>query len=168
MDEDPQAAEATISDEELELDLTPDGSETEDELKTKLANAEKAKKQILARARKAEAEAKALKEAAKPEPEAEAKPTDDDKLWEIAEMIQEGYTRKDAEFIQKNGGRDALKDPASYVAVAMANIKEQRRAENAASMTDTSGGSAIERKYTQEQLQNMTAEELEKLLPHAE
>lgn len=168
MDEKSQAAEAIISDEELELDLTPDGSETEDELKEKLANAEKAKKQILARARKAEAEAKALKEAAKPEPQAEAKTSDDDKLWEIAEMIQEGYTRADAEFIQKNGGRQALNDPNSYVSVAVTNIREQRRAELAASQTDTSGGSAIERKYTQEQLQNMSADELEKLLPHAE
>lgn len=168
MSEEDQVAEATISDEELELDLTPDGSETEEELKLKASNAEKAKKQILARARKAEAELKALKEATAPKPEAQAKPSDDDKLWEIAEMIQEGFTRADAEFIQKNGGREALKDPNSYVSVAVTSIKEQRRAEQAASMTDNSGGSAIERKYTQEQLQNMTAAELEKLLPHAE
>jgi len=44
-------AEAIIPDEELELDLTPTGTETEAELAQRLANAEKAKKQILARAR---------------------------------------------------------------------------------------------------------------------
>jgi len=169
-DTDNQVAETTISDEELELDLTPDGTESEDELKEKLEKAETAKKQILARAKKAEAEAKALREAAVPKPaETPPVPANDDKLWEVAEMIQRGYTRADAEFIQRNGGAEALKDPNSYASIALKNITEQRRAEAEASKTaDTTGMTAVERKYSPEKLASMTAEELEKVLPHAE
>jgi hypothetical protein len=104
-----------------------------------------------------------------PKPLAEAKNPDiDEKIWEVAEMIQQGYTKADAEFIQKNGGREALKDPNSYVSVALKTLQEQRRAEAASSETNTSSGMTdIERKYTPEQLKNMTAEELAKILPHA-
>lgn len=169
-DTDTPVVETTISDEELELDLTPDGTESEDELKEKLAKAETAKKQILARAKKAEAEAKALREAAVPKPpEAATVQATDDKLWEVADMIQQGYTRADAEFIQRNGGADALKDPNSYASIALKNITEQRRAESEASKaTDVSGMTAVERKYSPEKLASMTVEELEKVLPHTE
>jgi hypothetical protein len=170
MSQDNPVAEATISDEELELDLTPDGTESEDELKQKLANAEKAKKQILARARKAETELKAHKDAQIPtaEPVQQSSVTDDT-IWKIAEYIQQGYTRQDAEFIQKNGGDEALKDPNSLVSLALKTVREQRAAERAASeVNTTSGMTDIERKYTTEQLQNMTAAELEKILPRAD
>lgn len=167
-EQDPEA-ESTISDEELELDLNLDGTEDADELKEKLANAEKAKKQILARARKAEAENKTLKEAT-PKPAVETPvQTDDDKLWDIAELMTQGYTKSDAEFIKNNGGTAALKDPNSYVSIALKGIKEQRRAEAEASKTDDSSGmTSVERKYSPEKLATMTAEELEKILPKAD
>jgi hypothetical protein len=170
MNEENTGAEAIISDEEAELDLNPTGTEDYDALAQKLKNAEMAKKQILARAKKAEEK---LKTITPPPPqitkEEKPQPQDDSKLWEIAEMIQSGYTRADAEFIQKNGGTEALKDPNSYVAVALRTIQEQRRAELAASQTSSgSGQSELERKYTPEQLKNMSVEELRKILPHAE
>lgn len=163
------AAETTISDSDLDADLTPTGTETLEELQQRLANAEKAKKQILARARKAEEKLKELRPVETPKPLAEAQtPNIDEKIWEVAEMIQQGYTKADAEFIQKNGGREALKDPNSYVSVALRTLQEQRKAEQAASETTTvSGMSEIERKYTPEQLKNMSIQELEKILPHA-
>lgn len=84
-------------------------------------------------------------------------------------MIRQGYTRADAEFIQKNGGRKAMEDPNSYVNLALRTLKEQRTAEQAASQASaTSGQTEIERKYTPEQLKNMSVAELEKLLPHAD
>lgn len=93
----------------------------------------------------------------------------DEKIWEVAEMIRQGYTKADAEFIQRNGGKKALEDQNSYVAVALRTMQEQRRAEQAASaVNSTAGQSEVERKYTPEQLKNMSVEELEKLLPHAD
>lgn len=165
-EQDISAAEATISDEQLDIDLSPTGTETLEELQQRLANAEKAKKQILARARKAEEKLKEFRPAEAPKP-AEA-PNIDEKIWEVAEMIQQGYTRADAEFIQTNGGKEALKDPNSYVSVALRALHEQRKAEQAASETTSSGISEIERKYTPEQLKNMSIADLEKILPHAD
>jgi hypothetical protein len=163
-------ADATISDEELELDLTPDGTEDVEALAEKLKNAEKAKKQILARAKKAEEELKTLKT---PPPtqtitKEEPKEDSDEKLWEIADMIREGYTKADADFISRNGGKEALKDPNSYVSIALSRIKEQRAAEIAASQTgNQSGASEVERKYTEEQLRAMPLEKLKEILPHS-
>lgn len=162
-------AETIISDEEAELDLNPNGTEDYEALTQKLKNAEMAKKQILARAKKAEDKLRSLtpqKEIIKEEP---APQQNDDRLWEVAELIQRGYTREDARFIQNNGGADALKDPNSYVSAALRTIHEQRRAEQAASQaTMGTGQSEIERKYTEEQLRNMSSEELAKILPHAD
>lgn len=169
MSEQDNGAEAIISDAELEQDLTPSGTETFEELQQKLANAEKAKKQILARARKAEERLKEYKPVETPKAPA-TETSIDDRLWDVADMIRQGYTRADAEFIQKNGGSEAMKDPNSYVSVALRTLQEQRRAEQASSGTNasTSGLSEIERKYTPEQLKNMSVAELEKILPHAE
>lgn len=169
MSEQDTGAEPIISDSELEADLTPSGTETLEELQQRLANAERAKKQILARARKAEERLKEFKPAETPKATAPQDTNLDDRLWEVAEMIQQGYTRADAEFVSKNGGREALKDPNSYVSVAIRTLHEQRRAESAVdNTTHTAGMSEIERKFTPEQLKNMSVEELEKILPHAE
>jgi hypothetical protein len=167
MSEEDYGTEAIISEEELEVDITPQGEETYEELRQRLANAEKAKKQILARARKAEEKLKGYK----PEAEAPVTPkeevSNDSKLWEIADMIQQGYTKADADFIANNGGKEALKDPNSYVSVAIRTVREQRKAEEASNATQSVGMSEVERKYTPEQLQNMSVAELEKILPRA-
>lgn len=162
-------AEAIIPDEELELDLTPDGSETEAELAQKLANAEKAKKQILARARKAEEELKSLKSAPPVvEPkveEAKPDPLDD----EVFDLRFAGHDKDTIRFIMANGGSKALEDPNSLVSIAVKAKVEQRKAEEAASQTANGQGAGdIERKFTPEQLKNMSLKELEALLPKAD
>ena len=161
-------AETIISDEEAELDLNPTGTEDYEALTQKLKNAEMAKKQILARAKKAEEKLKGLTphEVIK---EVNTMAPDDSRIWEIADMITKGYTKNDAEFIAKNGGTESLKDPNSYASVALHAIQEQRRAEQAASQTSSGSGlSDVERKYTPEQMKNMTSAELAKILPHAD
>lgn len=93
----------------------------------------------------------------------------EDKVWEIADYIREGYSREDVDFIMRNGGKKALENPQSIVSIAIKAKKEQRKAETEANkLTDTSSMSEIERKYTPAQLEAMTSEELEKILPHAE
>lgn len=95
-------------------------------------------------------------------------PKADDALWDIADYIREGYSREDVNFILANGGREALKDENSYVSIAIRQKQEQRRAEaGAARITDSSGMSEVERKYTPEQLKQMSSAELAKILPKA-
>lgn len=155
-------ADTTISDEELELELEPDGTEDVEELKEKLAKKDKALKQVLARAKAAEAKAKATSSITSKE---QPRLTIDD---ETLDLRLDGYTRDEVEFIARNGGRKALEDKTSYVAIALNTKREQQKAEAAASQTaDTSGMSEIERKYTPEMLQNMSLEELDKIVPHA-
>lgn len=160
--------------EELELEVDLEGDS--DEVKALKEN----NKKLFERAKKAEGFVK--------QPDGswvkKAKPTDkpinnkekagadpsqiEDQVWTIAEMIREGYTREDANFIMKNGGREALKDPNSYVARALAATMEQRKAEAEASKVSSgSGTSEAERKFTQEQLKNMSSADLAKILPHA-
>jgi hypothetical protein len=161
MSQDNPVADAIISDEELELDLTPDGTESPDEVATRLANAEKAKKQILARARKAEQELKALKEAQTPRAEPSKVDIDDEAL----DLRLDGYSKDEVKFILSNGGRTALSDPQSLVALALRTKREQTKAEESANIPDTSGMSEVERKYTAEQLNAMPLADLEKILP---
>lgn len=86
---------------------------------------------------------------------------------EMLELRLQGYTREDAEFVIKNGGIKSLEDKNSLVSLAINQKREQARAENAANAVgqDTSSLSEVERKYTPEQLKNMSAKELENILP---
>lgn len=87
---------------------------------------------------------------------------------EVLDLRLEGYSKSDVEFIMKNGGRKTLEDKNSLVAIAINQKKEQERAERASSQTvDTSSMSEVERKYTPEQLNNMSVSDLEKILPRA-
>jgi hypothetical protein len=77
-----------------------------------------------------------------------------------------GHTKEQADFIMRNGGRKALEDP--FVKAALSSMKEQEEAEAAASaIPDTSGMTEVERKYTPEQLKDMSRADLEKILPKA-
>jgi hypothetical protein len=165
MSQDTQVVDATMSDEELELEITLDGTEDATVISEKLANAEKAKKQLLARARKAEAKLKEVTPVVVPaSPVVET--TQDN---EILDLRLDGYTKEEAKFILNNGGRKVLEDPTHFVTIALNTKREQTKAEAEASKAaDTTGMSEVERKYTTEQLQNMTAEELAKILPHAD
>ena len=91
-----------------------------------------------------------------------------EEVWTIAEFIREGYDRDDVDFILKNGGRTALKDPNSLVSLALKSKTEQKRAEDAASKATSGGSGEIIGKVTLQDLSKMSAEEMKKHLPHAE
>jgi len=169
-DNDNEQLEAIIPDEELDLDLELDNDDTEDVITLKREDYEKLTKRakavpsLLARTRKAEAKNKA--------PQINKTEVNNDSLkdemWTIADYIRDGYDREDVDFIMRNGGRDALKDSNSYVSIALKQKMEQRKAENAT--LQNGGGSQLsefERKYTPEQLENMSSAELAKILPRA-
>lgn len=121
-----------------------------------------AKNAILARAKAAEAKLKEGKSITQPEKNSNLNEA-------LIDLRIDGYSREDADFILRNGGRKALEDANSYVSIAIKARREQRLSEEAASQTlqNSSQLSEVERKYTPEQLKNMSAKELEKILPHA-
>lgn len=163
MENDTQVAAATNADETVELDLTNDDTEDIDALRQRLAAAEEAKRQLTARARRAEAAAKA----GKPEPSATAAaPSQFDE--EYAELRLDGYSRDEAKALIANGGRKALEDENSIVALGIKARREQAKALAAASQaTPATGASEIERRFTTEQLAAMSVADLEKVLPRA-
>jgi len=149
-------------DEEITLEETTEEVDVE---KLKETN-----KKLFERAKNAEAKLKQVKPHINRKEEQSS--TDNfatkEEIWAVADYIREGYDRNDVNFILKNGGREALNDSNSYVSVALKAKSEQRRAEQEAAKTTNGGGmSEIERKYTPDQLANMTSAELEKILPRA-
>ena len=104
-----------------------------------------------------------------------AAPTSDDKIWEVADLISKGYTKQDAEFIERNGGKAALADPNSHASLALKAIVDQRKAEQAATQTDQSGGEDsfrvtnfnIPKNASLTDLKKSIAD-MEKALPHAD
>lgn len=147
-------------DEELELELELEGTEEPAEDKK-----DKIIKSLLARAKKAES---LVKSAKRPQTIIREEPKDffeDERL----DLLSQGYSKDQIKFIMNNGGTKALEDSNSLVSLALKTQKEQKKAEEAASrVEDTSHLSEVERKYTDEQLRNMSLEELKKILPHAE
>ena len=158
-------APATSEGQEQELKINLDAPEESVEaLKAQLAKKDAATKQILARAKAAEEELKRRKASETPAPTT----TPDVKgynLDEVTDLRLDGYSKDEVKFIMQNGGRKALEDN-SFVKVAIEQIRTQKKAEQAIPDMD-SGKSDIERKYTQEQLSKMSAEELYKILPKA-
>jgi hypothetical protein len=148
---------------EPELEINLDDLEDTEALKAELAKEREAKRQILARAKAAEELVKKSRETSKPK-ETQA-PVSTDYKDEVYDLRLDGYSREEAQFIMKNGGRKALEDN-NYVKVAIETLREQKKAEQAIPDID-SGKSDIERKYTPEQLEKMPMEELVKILPHA-
>lgn len=87
---------------------------------------------------------------------------------EVADLILGGYTKDETKFILSNGGRKALENKDSYVAIAINAKREQKRVEDAVGETSNSSGLSLGGKtYTEEQMRNMSVEDLEKILPHA-
>lgn len=79
--------------------------------------------------------------------------------------VDSGITDPDAlDFIMKNGGEKALENP--YIKATIENMILQKNAEKAV-ISEESGKSEVEKKYTTAQLKDMPSEELEKILPHA-
>ena len=80
-------------------------------------------------------------------------------------LYRQGYTESEIDLIMKNGGRDILKNEKNPLVLGLKVAREQRIAENAANRaSDTSGTSALERKYTNADLNKMTAKELEAVI----
>lgn len=80
-----------------------------------------------------------------------------------------GYDETEIEAIMKNGGKKILEDKSNPVTLGIVAHREQRGAEEAASKVQGSSQlSEVERKYTPDQLRNMTSAELSKILPHAD
>lgn len=87
---------------------------------------------------------------------------------EVADLVLSGYKKDEIKFIMANGGPKVLEDKNSYVTIAINSKREQRRVEETASETSSKGYVSNGGKmYTEEQLRNMTPEEMEKVLPHA-
>jgi hypothetical protein len=150
-------------DQEPELEINLDATDDTEALKAELAKKQDAIRQLTARAKAAEEAVKKSRETLKPkEPQA---PVSTDYRDEVYDLRLDGYSREEAQFIMKNGGRKALEEN-NYVKVAIETLREQKKAEQAIPDTDT-GKSDIERKYTPEQLEKMPMEELVKILPHA-
>jgi hypothetical protein len=165
MDENPSVAPATNEGQEQELEINLDAPEESVEaLKEKLAKEQEARRQLTARAKAAEEALKKVKPSTPaPTPEPVDKKGYD--LDEVTDLRLDGYSKDEVKFIMNNGGRKALEDN-TFVKVAIEKIREQKKAEQAIPAEET-GKSEIERKYTQEQLRNMSADELYKILPKA-
>ena len=149
---------------EQELEINLDAPEESVEaLKEQLAKKDTANKQILARAKSEEARRKAVEaELAKIKPTQEKTDVKGYDLDEVTDLRLDGYSKEEVKFIMNNGGRKALED--SFVKVAIEQIRTQKKAE-AAIPDMESNKSEVERKFTQEQLSKMSAEELYKILP---
>lgn len=162
----------------MEKDLDADGNpidapvipagETWEERASRL---EETNKRLYERTKKAEAEAKALKEKPAINNEvivksSEVKPSDILKADEF-KLYRAGYSESEIDIIMHNGGAKILEDKTNPLVVGLLATKEQRGAEDAASrVSDSSGLSDIERKYTEQDMRNMKKEDLEKLIPH--
>jgi len=83
-------------------------------------------------------------------------------------LYRMGYDEKEIDVIVNNGGMKILEDKDNPITLGIEARKQQRGAEDAASRTSNSSQlSEVERKYTPDQLKNMSTKELEKILPHA-
>ncbi len=146
--------------------VIPEGESAED----KATRLEEQNKKLFERAKKAEAKLK--------EKPAEKVITNNTSTAQSAmdilrddafKLYREGYDETEIDVIMKNGGRKILEDKDSPITLGIQARKEQRGAENASSMVNSKSQlSEVERKYSSEQLSNMSAAELSKILPHAD
>ena len=158
-------APATSEGQEQELEINLDDGDAVDSKEV----VDKQKfDQVFARMKKAEEAVKSLKTKSQ-EVKVETPATQVDKkgfnnfdLDEVTDLRLDGYSKEEVKFIMNNGGRKSLEDP--FVKVAIEKNREQRKAEQAIPEME-SGKSEVERKYTQEQLSKMSADELYKILP---
>ena len=158
---------------------TDDGQPTIDadaSAEAKLAALEESNKKLYARAKKAEGFIQdsngswVRKETPKPKAdisETTQKPSDILKADEF-KLYRQGYTEAEIDLIMHNGGMKALSDEKSPLTLGLRVAREQRSAEEAAGqVSDKSGQSEVERKYTPEQMRNMKKEDLANLIGFA-
>lgn len=88
--------------------------------------------------------------------------TPDSEWRERMELIARGYKEEsDLDFIMKMGGKKALED--EYVKMALDRKQEDKRATDTVAM-NVSSKSAIERKYSTDEIRSMSASDMEKVL----
>ena len=150
-------------------DVTLEDTDDVEVLKEKFAKVSETNKKLYARTKEAEAK---LKEVKPPKPiiqqQEQPKPSDILKADEF-KLYRAGYTESEIDLIMHNGGAKILEDKTNPLVLGLQAAKEQRGAEDAASkVSEASGLSEIERKYTEQDLRNMKKEDLEKLLPHTD
>lgn len=157
--------EPTVTDETSNV---TENSATET-VEEKALRLEETNKKLFERAKKAEAEAKTLKEKSTvTQPQESPKPSDILKADEF-KLYRQGYSESEIDLIMHNGGMKILEDKTNPLVLGLQAAKEQRGAEDAASLvSETSGLSEIERKHTEQDLRNMSKEDLAKILPHVQ
>lgn len=138
---------------------------------------EEANKKLYARAKTAEgftqdADGKWVKKAVEQktisEPVNVPKPSDILKADEF-KLYRLGYSEADIDLIMHNGGAKILEDKSNPLVLGLDAARIQRSAESAAAaVVDSSGASDIERKYTEQDLRNMSTADLAKVLPHVQ
>lgn len=154
----PEVEETEDSEVELEVD---DSTEEEDgESVDWKARALKAESLIVKN--KKEAKKEEEKPAADPKP---AVTSSDSERLDRFELRQEGYSKEVIDEIMDLGGPQALENP--IVRKAADDRQAQLNTEKATDIPEGSTGQT-KTKYSKEDLENMTSEELEKILPHAE
>lgn len=133
---------------EPELDL--------EALKEKAAKADEYKKY----ADRVAAENRDLKKAKEPLTTNESSPISRQD-FERLDLKTDGYKAEEIDFIMQNGGRKALENP-----IVMAGIEAVRAKTKSQNATPSgTGKSAVYQKYTERDLRNMPASELEKIIP---
>lgn len=154
---------------ELELETTDssNGNETES-AEERLVRVEATNAKLYERTKKAEAEAKALREKPITNQQDIPKPSEILKAPEFR-LSRQGYDEDEIDLIMRNGGPEILKDDKHIITQGIKVSREQRGAEEAASrVSDSSGLSDIERKFSEADLRKMTKEELAAILPYTD
>lgn len=151
-----------------EVEETPESEETDDEpdydtLKAKAEELEKKTKTLDAQRLHYKNKVEKLAEAKKkPSSDESNKQSVSDPDWqERIELKVEGYDDKSIDFIMRNGGKEALKDP--YVQNAIKAAKEQAKAESA-TPSDKGYGTGAFKKMTEDQIKNLSSKEIEEKL----
>lgn len=78
---------------------------------------------------------------------------------ERQDLRLDGYSIEEVDYLMKNGGKEAVKD--KFVMAAIQKLREQDKAEKAVVSSKASGSNML-KGLTEEQIQNMSAAELEK------
>lgn len=155
--------DVNLTNDELELDLGTE-DQTQDQRDWK---AEALKQQAIAKRLKAKLDKKV-------EPPQINNNVEPPKALDILKdeafaLYREGYTNDEIDLIIRNGGRKILDDQSNPLSLGLKVAKEQRQAEEAASRTNShAGGDPILKKVSVEDLNKMSKEELEQILPHAD
>ncbi len=141
---------------EPEVQVQETSPSEEVDWKARAEEIEEKNKQLYARLKKQEQkpEEPKLTNAA---PETDAK-------FERLELKTDGYNTEEVDFLMQYGGKEALAN--KFVQKAIEVMRKE--AKSAQATPDGGAQSPIYKKYTRDELNAMSVEELEKLLPHAQ